>query len=54
VIATAGKPVARLVPLERHREPRQPGLLQGKIWIAGDYDDALPQEVMAACWGERP
>ena len=54
VIATAGKPVARLVPLERHREPRQPGLLQGKIWIAGDYDDALPQEVMAAFWGERP
>jgi prevent-host-death family protein len=54
VIAKAGKPVARLLPLEQRREPRQPGLLKGKIWIADDFDDPLPEEIMAAFRGERP
>jgi prevent-host-death family protein len=54
VIAKAGKPVARLLPLEPRREPRQPGLLKGKIWIADDFDDPLPEEIMAAFRGERP
>jgi prevent-host-death family protein len=54
VIAKAGKPVARLVPFEPRREPRQPDLLKGKIWIADDFDDPLPEEIMAAFRGERP
>jgi len=54
VIAKAGKPVARLLPFEPRREPRQPGLLQGKIWIADDFDEPLPEEIMAAFRGERP
>jgi prevent-host-death family protein len=54
VIAKAGKPVARLVPFEPRREPRQPDLLKGKIWIGDDFDDPLPEEIMAAFRGERP
>jgi prevent-host-death family protein len=54
VIAKAGKPVARLLPFEPRREPRQPGLMKGQIWIADDFDDPLPEEIMAAFRGERP
>jgi len=54
VIAKAGKPVARLVPFEPRREPRKPDLLKGQIWIAEDFDDPLPEEIMAAFRGERP
>jgi prevent-host-death family protein len=54
VIAKAGKPMARLLPFEPRREPRQPGLLKGQIWIADDFDEPLPEEIMAAFRGERP
>jgi len=54
VIAKAGKPVARLVPFEPRREPRKPDLLKGQIWTAEDFDDPLPEEIMAAFRGERP
>ncbi len=54
VIAKAGKPVARLLPYAPKREPRQPDLLKGQIWIAEDFDDPLPEEIMAAFRGECP
>ena len=54
VLTIAGKPVARLVPCEPRPEPRQPGLMRGTIWIAEDFDDPLPEEIMAAFRGERP
>jgi len=39
VIARAGKPVVRLVPVER-RTGKRPGRgsLKGKIWISEDFD----------------
>ena len=43
VIARAGKPVARLVPLRETREPRQLGGLEGQIWIADDFDEEDPE-----------
>jgi hypothetical protein len=46
--------VARLLPSEPRREPCQPDLLKGKIWIADDFDDPLPGEIMAAFRDERP
>lgn len=53
IIAKAGKPRARLVPLpEPVKEPRRPGALKGKIWIADDFDDPLPPEIMAGFLGE--
>lgn len=39
VIAKAGKPMARLVPLRLSlQKQRKPGALKGKIWIAEDFD----------------
>lgn len=43
VIARAGKPVARLAPLAPARKPRRPGAWKGKVWIAPDFDDPIPE-----------
>jgi antitoxin (DNA-binding transcriptional repressor) of toxin-antitoxin stability system len=53
VPAIAGKPVARRVPFEPRRNPRKPGLRNGKIWAAGDFDEPLPEAIMAAFRGRR-
>ena len=46
VIARAGEPVARLVPVEKKRARRVAGLDAGKdFWIADDFDDPLPPEI---------
>jgi prevent-host-death family protein len=52
VIARAGRPVARLVPLEK-RGPRRMGALKGRIWIAPDFDAPLPDAILAAFEGRR-
>ena len=44
VIARAGKPVARLVPLAA-RPPRVFGALAGQVWIADDFD--TPDDALA-------
>lgn len=45
VIASAGKPVARLVPVEQ--PPRRLlGLDEGLFGIAEDFDDPLPVDVL--------
>ena len=48
VIARAGKPVARLGPLERQGPRRRPGLLRGRIWVAQDFDAPLPKKLLDA------
>ena len=45
VIARAGKPVARLVPVEKKRARRIAGMDAGKVWIADDFDAPLPPEI---------
>jgi prevent-host-death family protein len=52
VIAKAGKPMARLVPIVRPSEPRVPGLSRGLIVIHDDFDDPLPEDIAAAFRGE--
>ena len=47
IIAKAGKPKARLMPLERPKGDRLPGGWEGKVWISDDFDDELPPEVLA-------
>jgi prevent-host-death family protein len=44
-IAKAGKPIARLVPVQQRT--RQLGMDAGKVWIADDFDAALPDEELA-------
>ena len=46
IIARAGKPVARLVPLKARPRSRRLGLLEGRIRIADDFDAPLPEEVL--------
>lgn len=41
-IGRAGRPVAKLVPFDRIREPRRPGALKGQIRIADDFDELPP------------
>lgn len=48
VIAKAGRPLARLVPLDSRGVPRRPGAWKGQVWIADDFDAPLPPEIAAA------
>ncbi len=51
-IARAGRPIARLVPLDKPKAQRKPGRLTGKIWVADDFDDPLPDDLLRAFHGE--
>ena len=51
IIAKAGRPRARLVPIPEKPVRRQPGGWEG-MWIADDFDDDLPPEIMAGFMGE--
>ncbi len=48
VIAKAGKPRARLVPLRETRRMRQPGSMAGQpFWISDDFNAPLPDDILA-------
>jgi prevent-host-death family protein len=51
IIAKSGRPVAKLVRVAA--EPRRPGRLKGRIRPGPDFDEPLPEEVLAAFRGER-
>lgn len=51
VIAKAGRPLARLVPLKVRTEARFPGALKGRIVIGPVFDAPLPEEVAKAFRG---
>jgi prevent-host-death family protein len=42
IVAKAGRPVAKLVPIDEAPAERQPGSSRGKIWIADDFDAPIP------------
>jgi prevent-host-death family protein len=46
IIAKAGKPVARLVPLEKKTLRKTLGMLKGKIRVSDDFDAPLPPEIL--------
>jgi len=46
IIARAGTPVARLVPLDVVPRPKRFGLLRGKIRIRSGFDAPLPDDVL--------
>lgn len=52
VIAKAGRPLARLVPLSQRTEPRPLGLFRGQATIEADFDAPLPDDMAAAFRGE--
>ncbi len=53
VIAKAGKPVAKLGPLQEHHSPRKKGLLEGKIKVGEAFDAPLLPEVLSASESSR-
>jgi len=46
VIAKAGVPMARLVPLATKQRTRQPGGWETGVWVAPDFDAPLPAEIL--------
>ena len=53
VIAKAGRPLVRLVPVEPKRRRGGLGSLKGKIRIADDFDAPLPDD-LARAFGVKP
>lgn len=46
IIAKSGVPVARIVPIGPGKTLRVPGSARGKVWMAKDFDDPLPEELL--------
>jgi prevent-host-death family protein len=46
IIAKAGKPVARLMALEKKDVASTLGMWKGKMWMSDDFDTPLPPEVL--------
>jgi antitoxin (DNA-binding transcriptional repressor) of toxin-antitoxin stability system len=51
IIAMGGKPAARLVPITDVKQPRQLGTLAGQLHVPDDFDDPLPDEILAGFEG---
>ena len=52
IIARAGKPVVRLVPVGAARPHRRPGSLEGRLVISDDFDAPLPDDILDAFEGK--
>jgi prevent-host-death family protein len=53
IIAKAGVPVAKLVPVYAEKPKRTLGLYKGQIWMADDFDAPLPDDILAGFIGEE-
>lgn len=53
VIAKAGRPVAKLVPLAARNRPRTPGVWKGRLRVARNFDAPLPKDLLDAFGGRR-
>jgi prevent-host-death family protein len=51
IIAKAGKPLARLCPLDARPGKRKLGVLEGKLRIPDDFDAPLPDWLLDAFEG---
>ena len=47
-IAKAGKPIARLVPVEPDTAARTPGADKGRVVVADDFDAPLPSDLRSS------
>ena len=45
IVAKAGKPVAKLVPISSGVARRVPGHAKGKVKIFDNFDDPLPEDI---------
>lgn len=51
IVAKAGTPIARLVPMETLAKDRQPGSARGAIKIGQDFGAPLPTDISEAFGG---
>jgi len=51
IIAKAGRPMAKLVPMLHRRKQRQSGAWKGKVVIAANFDAPLPKALRRAFEG---
>jgi len=51
IIARGGKQVARLTSIEPKKSPVRFGVLKGRVRVSADFDEALPDEVLAGFEG---
>lgn len=52
IIAKAGRPVAKLIPISGKKSKRKPGALKGKITISEDFDAPLSEDLLKQFEGE--
>ena len=50
IISKAGKPVAKLVPVEPQRRNRVLGSAKGEFTVPDDFNDPLPKEIEDSFW----
>jgi prevent-host-death family protein len=50
VIAKAGRPIAKLVPIARKGRDRKPGSAEGDFVVPEDFNDPLPKDVEDSFW----
>ena len=53
VVAKAGKPLVKLVPVNKPKVRRKPGFLKGRIKISDDFDAPLPDDLLDAFEGRK-
>jgi len=51
IIAKAGKPVAKLVPVSTRPKKRMLGSAKGQFIVPEDFNDPLPKEIEDLFWG---
>lgn len=52
VIAKAGKPLVKLIPYQKDKQPRTPGGWEDKVVMSNDFDEELPAEILQGFIGE--
>ena len=52
IIAKAGRPLARLVPLAAAAQGRRPGRWRGRVKVARDFDAPLPDNLLREFEGD--
>ncbi len=50
VIAKAGRPVAKLVPIGKNSQPRKLGSAKGDFTVPKDFNKPLPKDVEESFW----
>ena len=53
IIAKAGKSLVKLIPYEETKQPRTPGGWKGKVTMSDDFDEELPDDILASFIGEE-